>query len=60
MCDGGCECKLDSKTTPAFFGGIIVYELALIIILLAFIFFSISYTPALNTTRKTDEATETA
>ncbi|KUO61736.1 MAG: hypothetical protein APF84_15200 [Gracilibacter sp. BRH_c7a] len=53
MCD--CSCKLDPKNTPAIFGWVVVYELAIIIMILLFIYLDLDNT---ENTVKTDNLTE--
>lgn len=42
MCD--CSCKLDTQKTPAIFGWVVIYELAIIIMILLFIYLDMDNT----------------
>lgn len=53
----GCSCKLDVQKTPAVFGWVVIYELAIIIMILLFIYMDLDNT---NETGNVDTAKKTA
>lgn len=53
---GDCNCKLDTQNTPAVFGWVVIYELAIIIMILLFIYMDLDNT---GNTASTDKTTET-
>lgn len=54
-----CKCNTDSKEFPVVIGGIVVYELAIIIVLLVLIFFELD-APSENPESTTTETEETS
>lgn len=59
MCDCECGCKVDTQNTPTAFGCIVVYELAIIIMILLFIYLDLGNTCCkIKKTDKIDKITE--
>lgn len=53
---GDCSCKIDTQKTPAIFGWVVVYELAIIIMILLFIYLDMDNTSnAANTVETTEQ-----
>ncbi len=55
MCD--CSCKIDTQKTPAIFGWVVIYELAIIIMILLFIYLDMDNTSNTANTVETTEQT---